>query len=74
MTIAGISSRFAKSFGKLATAILHRLDRVGDLDQLAGGFFGSAYARSTANFIRPFSVRSGVRPRQFDWIVKLLIP
>jgi hypothetical protein len=43
--------------------VLNGFGRVGDLDQLAGGFSGSAKGRSTANFIRPFpDVQTGCDP------------
>jgi hypothetical protein len=44
-------------------AFLRRLDRIGDLDQLAGGFSGSEYGRSVANFM------AGILRCPRDWRV-----
>jgi hypothetical protein len=42
-------------------AVLHRLDRVCDLDQLAGSLFRVGVRAISANFIRLFPVGSGFR-------------
>ena len=70
-TAAGLQKRPVDLFD-VDAAVLDGFGRVGDLDQLAGGFLGISEGSIGGVFIRSFHLAGGAKPRYFAGRCELL--